>query len=72
MELKCTSKRIKMSAQKNATPHVDCSVSEGFGGETFINKDAEQSFIKNLSSKSTHSEWGFIFNLKDKDLGILE
>ncbi|XP_050890027.1 uncharacterized protein LOC127095366, partial [Lathyrus oleraceus] len=70
MEPKASGKRYKTNAQENATPPIDYFDSDISDNDIFINEDAKQRFIKNFSSKSAHSERGFIFSQEEKDLGL--
>ncbi|KAL5074417.1 hypothetical protein RYX36_013401 [Vicia faba] len=52
-------------------PHVDYSIDEGSGTETFINMDANQRFSKYFSGMSMLSERGFILDKKEENLCLL-
>ncbi|GAU50533.1 hypothetical protein TSUD_135660 [Trifolium subterraneum] len=60
-----TSKRSQKSIAVNSYSDLD-------DFDLFINSDVEHHFINIMSSKSFHTERGFVFSMKDEELSIPE
>lgn len=72
MEYKVSAKRYKTCACKNDTLHVDHSDSDSYNDKTFVNCDAQNRYTKTFSTKSIHSERGFVFDMEEEDLVLID